>query len=1115
MNLRSKTLIILCLTLLLAIALILTLSYTVLIGSYSDFEQTSVRDSIRHAEKAIQYEISLIESKCGEWSRWDDTYRYVHGEYPEYIEKNLNPESFDNLGLDFLVFLNQSRNVVYVTGYNTTLHKQYQMNSSEISQILSTPYLFSQEQVSDSRSGIISLNRNPVLIVSQPILKSTYEGPPAGFLIVGKYIDSQEIKKISDVTSLSLSVIPVEFVNSDINLPPSQDDIQKKITEPPIFINTTSSDVISGYSPLYDVTGNNSYYLRVAETRELYHQGLVTIGSFIAIIIIIGIVLVLSTLFIIDVLVLKRLAILIDRARTRNAMQNNVDDPLLKSEDELSELAQALNPVFDDIIRSERQLQESEDRYRNVVESQTEFICRFTPEGRHIFANSAYCTYFGKTQDELLQGTFMAQTVPEDVKMVRDHFHSLTPSHPVATIEHRVIMPSGDVRWHQWTDLAIFTSDGTVTEYQSVGRDITERIQHQKDLLLINQELTNTLERLTQSEDSLKEALRISEENERKYHELADSLPEFVFEVDTTGKLTFLNRLGLEVAGYQSADLEKGLYAVNLVVPEDRIRLAENMQAILAGERISGQEYLGYRKDGSHFPIVIYSIRVLRDNSVIGLRGFAIDITEKKRMEASNQKLADIVQHTQAGIVTGTDEEIDVINPAFALMHGYTSEEILDISIFSLFSQDLQKDFPGYLKKAKMQGHFVFEADHIRGDGSVFPTLNDLTVIHDDEGQVKYWILNVQDITEHRLAWKILIETESLRESHRQLSDVISRLPDATFVVDQDGWVIFWNAAMEQLTGIHSADIIGRGKYEYAIPLYGYKRPLLLDIVLNPALDPEEYYSDLTRSGSTLQAEVYLPDTVHGPMHLSSVASPLFDAKGRVIGAIESIRDISSRKRVEQALLKTNEKLNLLSSITRHDIRNRITVLFGILPIVKRMSSSPEMAELIDLLEKAAYAIRDQIEFTRDYQDMGVHAPEWRDAGELLDHISHQGLLSAVRLENELHGLMIYADPLLERVFYNLVDNAIRHGGDITLIAASYVPNQGGIVVIFEDNGAGIPDELKTKVFERGYGKNTGLGLFLVREILSITGISIVERGIFGSGARFEILVPEGCYRFS
>lgn len=967
MNLRGKTLLILGLTLLGAIALILGLSYTVMIGSYAGFEEKSTRDSVVQGLKALAYEITSIESKCGEWSRWDETYRFVSGENPAYPKQNLNQDSFDNLGVDILLFLNLNQSVVYATGYNTSAHLTSDLRDADIATILSTSDLFTYDTLVSSRSGFLTLSDGPVLLVSQPVLKSTYEGPSAGFVVFGKYLSQPEVRKISDVTSLNLSVVPVHrTLNAHIRT--GKEDISSiSSVSPRIHFQITGPDTVIGYIPVMDITGNDSFILQVTANRSFYNQGLTTIGIFIAILVVIGLIFILITLISIDHLVLRRLAILINQAKNRNSSQYGVEDSLFKNGDELSELARALTPVFD---------------------------------------------------------------------------------------------------------------------------------------------------RATRTEAELIEALRKTEESERKYRDLADSLPEFVFEVDISGRLTFLNRLGFEVSGYQPEDMEKGLYAIKMVVPRDQARLADNMEHILRGERISGQEYTASRRDGSQFPIVIYSIRVVKDDTVLGLRGFAIDITERKRMESSHRKLADIVQHTQAGIMTGSKDVVDVINPAYALMHGYTPEEIAEIPAFSFFSPDLRKDFPGYLKKAEFQGHFVFEAEHVHRDGMLFPTLNDLTVIPDPEGGVSYWILNVQDITEHRLAWKILMESESLRESHRQLREVISRLPDATFVIDKDGWVILWNAAMEQLTGIQADNIIGRGQYEYAVPFYGYKRPLLIDLIIYPALDPNQFYPDISRHGNTLSVEEYLADTVNGPVYLSSVANPLYDANGRLIGAIESIRDISSRKLVEAALMKTNEKLNLLSSITRHDIRNRVTVLFGILPLVKRMSTSPEMEEMIDMIEKAAYAIRDQIEFTRVYQDLGVHAPEWWEVGVLLDRISDQGLQTQVILENHLHGLTIYADPLLERVFYNLVDNAIRHGG-ISRITASYSQKNLEMVVIFEDDGSGIPEDLKEQVFERGYGKNTGLGLFLVREILSITGITIRESGVFGKGARFEILIPEGCFRIT
>ena len=111
-------------------------------------------------------------------------------------------------------------------------------------------------------------------------------------------------------------------------------------------------------------------------------------------------------------------------------------------------------------------------------------------------------------------------------------------------------------------------------------------------------------------------------------------------------------------------------------------------------------------------------------------------------------------------------------------------------------------------------------------------------------------------------------------------------------------------------------------------------------------------------------------------------------------------------------------------------------------------------------------------------------------------------------------GLQVYADPLLEKVFENLIDNSLRHGEHVRNIEVGCEKRGTGLVLLYRDDGAGIPDTEKEKIFEKGFGKNTGLGLFLIREILAITGLSIRECGQYGSGVLFEIQVPEGGFRF-
>jgi PAS domain S-box-containing protein len=223
------------------------------------------------------------------------------------------------------------------------------------------------------------------------------------------------------------------------------------------------------------------------------------------------------------------------------------------------------------------------------------------------------------------------------------------------------------------------------------------------------------------------------------------------------------------------------------------------------------------------------------------------------------------------------------------------------------------------------------------------------------------------------------------------------------------------------------------------------------------------------------------------------------------------IHDITERRKAEEALQKANRQLNLLTGITRHDILNKLTIIFGYLALEGSKVTDPAAAEHFRRIESAAQDIRTQIEFTRIYQDLGSHELQWQELNGILSRLS---VPAGISLTSDVEGLCILADPMLERVFFNLLDNAVRHGMRVTDIRLSSRPGRDCLTLVWEDNGAGIAYDEKEEIFERGFGKNTGLGLFLVREILSISGISIKETGAEGKGARFEITVPAGAYRF-
>jgi signal transduction histidine kinase len=200
--------------------------------------------------------------------------------------------------------------------------------------------------------------------------------------------------------------------------------------------------------------------------------------------------------------------------------------------------------------------------------------------------------------------------------------------------------------------------------------------------------------------------------------------------------------------------------------------------------------------------------------------------------------------------------------------------------------------------------------------------------------------------------------------------------------------------------------------------------------------------------------------------------------------------------------------------VTRHDILNNLTALDMYQELLRQRVSDPSVLTYVGRLEETSATIRTHIEFMQYYEETGGKSPAWFDLRTTVLDASAAHSFREVQVELDDGEVEIYADPLIGKVFYNLIDNAVFHGGNVTRCTITATGGEGGLVIVFGDDGRGIPASDKEKIFTRGFGSHTGLGLFLIRRILSITGISISETGVEGGGARFEIRVPEGKFRF-
>ena len=360
-------------------------------------------------------------------------------------------------------------------------------------------------------------------------------------------------------------------------------------------------------------------------------------------------------------------------------------------------------------------------------------------------------------------------------------------------------------------------------------------------------------------------------------------------------------------------------------------------------------------------------------------------------------------------------------------------------------------------------------------------------------------IVILTDITERKRV------EEALKFSNLLLSTEHEATIDGILIVNSGGKILFSNRRFKEIWGIPE-DVIASGSDELA-----------LQSVTETLAQPEEFMARVRylyeHPAESSQEEVQLRD---GRV-LDRYSTPLTGADGTYLGRVWFFRDISGRKRVEGALYQANRKLNLLSSITRHDINNQLTVLKGYLDLSEDFIGDPaRLGEIIRKEKQAAESIERQIAFTKEYQEMGVEAPLWQSVAPAIDRATRALPVQDVKVDVGFTDLDVYADPLFEKVFYNLIDNALKYGGEgLKRIHITSKETAAGLVIVCEDDGVGIAWEDKTRLFTKGFGKHTGLGLFLTREILGITGITITENGEPGKGARFELNVPKGIYRFT
>jgi PAS domain S-box-containing protein len=790
---------------------------------------------------------------------------------------------------------------------------------------------------------------------------------------------------------------------------------------------------------------------------------------------------------------------------------NNGADAYLQKGGEPRSLFAELGHRIGTIVRrhrAEAALLDSESEFRTLFEDNPDSISIVGINGIVLNCNQAAADIVQLHREEIVGGRVSDMGVfdQDSLSQFQKSMMSMMKGIPTSPIVAQVHRKDGTTRWVEMRSSIVRKGEGW-DAFQVIARDITERKeseqslrQNNEELNAVNQqlaaaeeELRKQLDAITKGQDELKREKALSET-------LVESLPGIFYLYNAqTMRLVNWNKNHREVCGYSDEEM-LDRHALDWFRPEDAKAALADWETCMTEGKTSFEASLVTR-DGRELPYLLTSSRLdTKEGSF--LMGVGVDVTERRELDRhmtelnlvlaeKEKRLRRLMEQSFDAIVTHQNGKIIQANEAASKLFGARSiSENLGRSVSEFAgpgSEQLIDDRVNLLYDNPGMVAPLMEEKFLRLDGGVIDVEVMATSYLEDMKPTAQVIF--RDITERKRLEKEIKESE---EFHRQL---MSNLSIGIVIIDPLTRTIeSMNESAATMLGCKEQSIVGYPCHDY----------------LCPGLDGVCPVCDSGIEVKNLERTLMCADGSRRPI-LKTVKKIEIRGQERML---ECFMDITEREKAQSALRETNKKLNLLSNITRHDINNQLIVLTGYLGLMESVQNAAAAELYLAKAQKAAERISAMIQFTKTYEDIGIHAPTWQNVHELVEKCMNEIHLGGIEMVNDLPRTSeIFADPLIGKVFLNLIQNSKIHGGGIKTIRFSVEPRDMAQAIVCEDDGLGIPSDMKEKLFTKGYGKGHGFGLFLSREILSITGINMTEESEAGKGAKFVISVPVGGIR--
>ncbi len=606
-------------------------------------------------------------------------------------------------------------------------------------------------------------------------------------------------------------------------------------------------------------------------------------------------------------------------------------------------------------------------------------------------------------------------------------------------------------------------------------------------------ELANMIRQAVHS-NQVERELRQSEE---RYRSLAESSTDFIIVLGKDGRVEYVNKclldtMGLELDQAIGRDLSE-------LMPEEMVDGVKSMHSLaLSGGEPMTMGPRKYSDEGGEIWLTTSLVPLKdEDGSVRSIMSISRDVSDIMRVSEDAARERDRVQkYLDASsllvAVLSSDKLLMMVNESGSALLGYSKEELIGRDCFSLILPESHREevaqFLENLIEKRLPGRTEREFPVMTRSGELRFMKMNVSLLLDEAGEVDAVICCGEDLTEQRT------KEERFRLLAEHAKDVVVRL-----ALKPKLEIEYSSPSIEVMTGYRIEDF-----YEDVELLFRIIHPDDRGVILGLVESPE------TVAGPVAM-RIFHKDGTLKWMELQ--VTPVRGIDGEIVLVETVARDITERMRYEEALRQVNKKLNLLSSVTRHDVLNQLSVMVGWLQIAMQGEKDAEVREHMGKSMEAANTMRSQLEFTGDYKRIGMRRPTWLDLEEAFTRGTGGVAMDGLLVTTDIDGLEVFCDAMLERVFHNLVVNTVRHSGGAKHASLKHRFEDDSLVIVYEDDGKGIPEKEKEMIFERGYGVGTGYGLYLAREILSMTGSGIRETGVEGKGVRFEISVPKGNFR--